>query len=99
MSFVASLQLVLTKTQEKAATSLTEVSWLGKKVPVRSERLCVSLVKLQLVEGELARTGEAEKKMEVYETLLMECQDAMQTVRDEITMETVSLHAIVYLIL
>ena len=85
---------MLSKTQEKAATSLTEVSWLGKKVPVRSERLRVSLVKLQLVEGELAMAGEADKKMEVYETLLMECQDAMQTVRDEIAMETVGLIAI-----
>jgi signal recognition particle subunit SRP68 len=81
---------VLSKTQEKAASSLTEVSWLGKKVPVRSERLRVGLVKLQLVEGELARVSEADKKMEVYETLLMECQDTMQAVREEITMETVS---------
>ncbi len=83
------LQLVLAKTQDKAATSLTEVGWLGKKVPVRSERLRVSLVKLQLVEGELGRASEPGKKMEVYETLLMECQDAVQTLRDEITAETV----------
>ena len=83
------MQLVLAKTQEKAATSLTEVTWLGKKVPVRSERLRVSLVKLQLVEGELGREAEAEKKMEVYETLLMECQDTMQLAREELATETV----------
>lgn len=58
---------------------------------MRSERLRVSLVKLQLVEGELGREGEAGKKMEVYETVLMECQDAMQTVKDEISTETVRL--------
>ena len=80
---------VLVKTQEKAATSLTEVTWLGKKVPVRSERLRVSLVKLQLVEGELGREAEPEKNMEVYETLLMECQDTMQLAREELTTETV----------
>lgn len=81
--------MVLAKTQEKAATSLNEINWLGKKVPVRSERLRVSLVKLQLVEGELNRTAEAEKKTEVYETLLMECQDTMQIAREEISTETV----------
>lgn len=56
---------------------------------MRSERLRVSLVKLQLVEGELGRTEEEEKKMEVYETLLMECQDAMQIVKEEIVAEVV----------
>lgn len=79
----------MVKTQEKAATSLTEISWLGKKVPVRSERLRVSLVKLQLVEGELGRSGEVDRKIEVYETLLMECQDTMQLAREEISSETV----------
>ena len=50
----------------------------------------VSLVKLQLVEGEIGRAGEGEKKMEVYETVLMECQDAIQAVKEEISSETVS---------
>ena len=44
---------MLSKTQEKAASSLTEVTWLGKKVPVHSEKVRVCLVRLQQVEGEL----------------------------------------------
>ena len=86
---------MLAKTQEKAASSLTEVTWLGKKLPVKSERLRVSLVKLQQVEGELGRGGGEgggggeEGRMEVYERLLMECQDTMQIVRDEISAEMV----------
>ena len=71
-------------------TSLTEVTWLGKKLPVRSERLKLSLVKLQQVEGELGREEGGQKKMEVYEQLLMECQDTMQIVREEISSEPVS---------
>lgn len=77
---------MLAKTQEKVASSLTEVTWLGKKLPVRSERLRLSLVKLQQMEGEL---GRGEGRMEAYEGLLMECQDAMQIVRDELNAETV----------
>ncbi len=79
-------QLVLAKTQEKAASSLTEVTWLGQKVPVRSEKVRVSLVRLQQVEGELVSGGD---KMEVYERLLMECQDALQVTREELSSEQV----------
>ena len=84
-------QLVLAKTQEKAASSLTEVTWLGRKLPVRNERLRVSLVKLQQLEREVGIGNEGTgEKVEVYERLLMECQDAMQIVRDELTAEMVS---------
>ena len=83
-------QLVLAKTQEKAASSLTEVTWLGKKVPVKSEKLRVGFVKLQQLEGELSRAEGGEAKMDVYERLLMECQDAMQMVRIELGPELVS---------
>ena len=85
------LQLVLAKTQEKAASSLTEVTWLGKKVPVKSEKLRVGFVKLQQLEGELSRAEGGDAKMDVYERLLMECQDAMQMVREELGPEPVSI--------
>ena len=81
---------MLAKTQEKAASSLTEVTWLGKKVPVKSEKLRVGFVKLQQLEGELSKAEGSESKMEVYERLLMECQDTMQLVREELGGESVS---------
>lgn len=49
----------------------------------------MSLVKLQLVEGELARAESAESKMETYEMLLMECQDTLQITKDEMSTEMV----------
>ena len=60
-------------------------------MPVRNERLRVGLIKLQQLEGELGRTqgGGGVEKMEMYEQLLMECQDAMQIVREDIAVETV----------
>ena len=56
-------------------------------MPVRSEKVRVSLVRLQQVEGELVTGGD---KMEVYERLLMECQDALQVTREELSSEQVS---------
>ena len=66
--------------------------WREQRLPVRNERLRVGLIKLQQLEGELRgrRTAEGDEgKMEMYEQLLMECQDAMQIVREDIAAETV----------
>ena len=54
-------------------------------MPVKSEKVRLSLVKLQLVEGELARIREDSDMMEAYEGLLMEVQDALQLVQQEST--------------
>ena len=87
--FVCSQKDVLSKTQEKAATSLTEVTWLDQRVPVKNEKLRVALIKLQQLEGELGRTASSDEKMEMYERLLMECQDSMQILREDLASETV----------
>ena len=79
----------MSKTQEKAATSLTEVTWLDQRVPVKNEKLRVALIKLQQLEGELGRTASSDEKMEMYERLLMECQDSMQILREDLASETV----------
>ena len=66
--------------------------WREQRLPVRNERLRVGLIKLQQLEGELRgrRTADGDEgKMEMYEQLLMECQDAMQIVREDIAAETV----------
>ena len=49
----------------------------------------MGLIKLQQLEGELGRTEGSSEKMEMYEKLLMECQDAMQIVREDLAAEVV----------
>ena len=56
---------------------------------MRSEKLRVCLVRVGQSDGELGRAERAEERMELYERLMMECQDAMQVVRDELAAETV----------
>ncbi len=61
---------------------------------MKSEKIRVSLIKLQLVEGELGRMESETDKMEAYEGLLMEVQDTVQLVQQELTnTETVRLGA------
>ena len=64
---------------------------------MKSEKLRVGFVKLQQLEGELSRAEGGEAKMDVYERLLMECQDAMQMVRDELGPEPVSKAVYIYM--
>ena len=87
------MQDVLSRTQEEAALSLSEVTWQDQRLPVRNEKLRVGLIKLQQMEGELrGRVEEGDQdKMEMYEQLLMECQDAMQIVREDIAAEKVGI--------
>lgn len=72
------------------ASSLTEVQWQGKSIPVKNERIRVSLIKLNQLVSEVGRTEEREKKMTLFERLLMECQDSTQLVRDELNQDSVS---------
>lgn len=89
-SFIATaLQEVLAQTQEKTALSLSEVQWHGRTIPIKNERVRLSLVKLHQMFSDLRRE-EGPEKMNVYDNLLMECQDAMQLVRDELHQDLVS---------
>ena len=54
----------------------------------------MGLIKLQQLEGELGRTEGSSEKIEMHEQLLMECQDAMQIVREDIASEAVSTFSI-----
>ena len=83
-------QEVLVQTKETSA-GLTEVVWQGNAVPVKNERVRLSLVKLHQMAGEVERMAETEEKIRLCEELLMECQDGIQLVRDEINQDSVSL--------
>ena len=52
----------------------------------------MGLIKLQQLEGELSMTEGSSEKIEMHEQLLMECQDAMQIVREDIATEVVHVH-------
>ena len=84
------IQDVLSKTQEKIANSLSEVTWREQQVPVRNEKLRVALIKLQQLEGEIGRVEGSSEKMELYEQLMMDVQDSIQIVREDLASETVS---------
>ena len=51
---------------------------------VKHEKVRLFLLSHQESEQELAKTEEAEAKIEIYESLLLDCKDGLQALRDEL---------------
>jgi len=82
-------QAAIKETREKLASSFGEVSWRGKTIPIRNEKARVFILRIQDKASELERQETFEKKMEVFDNLLMESKDAIQVIKDEISSEMV----------
>lgn len=59
-------------------------------MPIKNERVRVCLIKMNQLSSEIGAAKDVEEKMGLYEKILMECQDAIQIIRDEINQESVS---------
>lgn len=84
------IQEVLAQTREKEAQSMTEVTWRGRSIPVKNEKVRAFILHAQHIARELDSAEDIEGKMSMYEDLLMECKDALQAVKDELKGDTVS---------
>nr|CAG4643892.1 EOG090X04NF [Lepidurus arcticus] len=79
------LDALIAQTREKEAASLLEVTWRGRTVPIRSEKLRLFLLSVGDLEKSLARAqAGSEGKVSVYESLLLDCRDCIQHVKDEL---------------
>jgi len=83
----AKIDAAIKETREKLASSFGEVSWRGKTVPLRNEKARVFILRVQDKNNEIERQESFEKKMEVFDNLLMESKDALQEVKEEISSE------------
>jgi hypothetical protein len=83
--------MVISQTREKQASSLTEITWKGKTVPVKNEQVRSFILHSNDSKQEVERAESFENKMAVYDQLLMECKDGLQSLKDEIKPDQVSL--------
>jgi len=60
------------------------VEWKGRKMAVKHEKVRLFLLSYQESDQELAKTDETDAKIEIYESLLLDCKDALQALRDEL---------------
>jgi signal recognition particle subunit SRP68 len=85
----SNLDALILQTREKQASTLSEVSWRGRTVPVRHEKVRVFLLNANERSAEVGKASDDEQKMQVYDTLLMEARDALQVLREELKADPV----------
>jgi len=80
------LDELIEKTRERQSKSLSEISWLGRTVPLKSEQLRALLLSIQHNDKQLQTTAglsTVEQRLSLCESLLKELIEAQQTLRDE----------------
>jgi signal recognition particle subunit SRP68 len=74
----------LADARKKQATTLTEVTWRGKVVPLKSEKLRVAFLSAQDTTYELEREENLETKLDLYDKLFICYNDALRIILEEI---------------
>ncbi|XP_017293257.1 signal recognition particle subunit SRP68 [Kryptolebias marmoratus] len=81
------LEALITQARTKQAATMSEVEWRGRTVPVKIDKARVFLLGLADNEAAIAQAANEETKEHLYETLLAECRDTIQAVREELKNE------------
>ena len=84
-------QVLLSQTREKQAATLSEVTWRGRTVPVKSEPVRLFLLNLQESSKEVEMSEGIDNKISIYESILKQCIDAQQVLRDSLQEDQVSI--------
>ncbi|XP_064480527.1 signal recognition particle subunit SRP68-like [Ornithodoros turicata] len=80
----ADLDHLVAQTREKQARSLSEVEWLGRRLPVRQEKVRLFLCAAKEAPKEAQQAPDLDARIALLERLLLDCKDAIQVVREEL---------------
>ncbi|XP_061191309.1 signal recognition particle subunit SRP68-like [Saccostrea echinata] len=75
---------LLSQTREKQTATLSEVKWQGRTVPVKNEPVRIFLLNLQDSTKEITSAEGVDSKISIYESVLKQCIDAQQVLRDSL---------------
>lgn len=81
-SHLAHLDQLLSQTREKQAATLSEVTWRDRTVPVKNEQVRLFLLNLQDCDKQVESAEGFDSKLSVIESLLKQCIDSQQVLRD-----------------
>ena len=84
------LDALIAQTREKQAASLLELTWRGRTVPVRLEKIRVFLLAYQGLESSLSKSNDSEAQLSVYETILLDCKEAIQSLKEDLASAAVA---------
>uniref|UniRef100_A0A2K6S8W1 Signal recognition particle subunit SRP68 n=1 Tax=Saimiri boliviensis boliviensis TaxID=39432 RepID=A0A2K6S8W1_SAIBB len=75
---------LITQTRAKQAATMSEVEWRGRTVPVKIDKVRIFLLGLADNEAAIVQAESEETKERLFESMLSECRDAIQVVREEL---------------
>ncbi|XP_074080626.1 signal recognition particle subunit SRP68 [Macrotis lagotis] len=78
------LESLITQTRAKQAATMSEVEWRGRTVPVKIDKVRIFLLGLADNEAAINQAESEETKERLFESLLSECRDTIQAVREEL---------------
>ena len=76
--------ILVAQTREKQVASLLEVTWRGRSVPVRLEKIRVFLLAFHGLESSLTKATDSDGQLSVYETILLDCKEAVQSLKEDL---------------
>ena len=74
---------LINQTREQQAATLQEVEWRGRKLPVKQEKVRIFLLREQEFGSEI-QGKTYQEQVSAFESLLMDCKDALQSLRDDL---------------
>ncbi|KAM3921203.1 signal recognition particle subunit SRP68 [Leptodactylus fuscus] len=81
------LEALISQTRAKQAATMSEVEWRGRTVPVKIDKVRIFLLGLSDTEAAISQAEDDEAKERLFESVLSECRDAIQSVREELKAE------------
>uniref|UniRef100_A0A669PVI8 Signal recognition particle subunit SRP68 n=1 Tax=Phasianus colchicus TaxID=9054 RepID=A0A669PVI8_PHACC len=78
------LEALITQTRAKQAATMSEVEWRGRTVPVKIDKVRIFLLGLADNEAAIVQAENEETRERLFESLLSECRDAIQAVREDL---------------
>ena len=88
--FIWIFQELIAQTREKQASTFSEFTWRGRKIPVNNEHIRAFLLMVRESEKEIEEASDIESKVSIHESLLQECIDALQIIREDLKNDPVS---------
>ncbi|XP_063816631.1 signal recognition particle subunit SRP68 [Pseudophryne corroboree] len=81
------LETLISQTRAKQAATMSEVEWRGRTIPIKIDKVRIFLLGLSDTEAAIAQAEDEEAKERLFESVLSECRDAIQGVREELKSE------------
>jgi len=80
----AKLDSVLSESIKKQAETMNEITSKGKRIPIKNDKLRLSILNFQEIDYELQQADVLDKKLGLYDKLFIAYNDSMRIIKDDL---------------